>query len=173
MEVEKNLGYGHGIMAGLNKSSGKYIGWCHADLQNNIEDIYNIFKEKFSELEKENTVLKGRRMNRGIIDIFFTNGMSFFVNILFKSKFTDINAQPKIFHRDFLKLLSDPPIDFSLDLYILLTAKINNYKIIEHPLIVHKRIAGQAKGGGTIFTKIKLTSRTLSYIYKIKKSGKF
>ena len=73
VEVEKNLGYGHGIMAGLNKSSGKYIGWCHADLQNNIEDIYNIFKEKFSELEKENTVLKGRRMNRGIIDIFFTS----------------------------------------------------------------------------------------------------
>ena len=118
-------------------------------------------------------ILKGKRLNRNIIDIFFTNGMSILVGLLFRCKLTDINAQPKIFHRNFLKLLNDPPIDFSLDLYLLLTAKINNYKILENPLVVHKRIAGEAKGGGSLIAKIKLTLRTFDYIYKIKKSKKF
>ena len=53
VEIKKNLGYGYGIMAGINKSTGQYVGWCHADLQNNLEDIYNIFKENYDELKKK------------------------------------------------------------------------------------------------------------------------
>ena len=61
----------------------------------------------------------------------------------------------------------------SLDLYFLLTARLNNYKIIERPLVIYKRVAGEAKGGGTLFTKIKLTLRTLNYVYNLKKRKKF
>ena len=59
------------------------------------------------------------------------------------------------------------------DLYFLLTARLNNYKIIERPLVIYKRVAGEAKGGGTLFTKIKLTLRTLNYVYNLKKRKKF
>ena len=77
-------------------------------------------------------------MSRSILDVFFTNGMSMLVGLLFKYKLSDINAQPKIFHRNFLSLLSNPPVDFSLDLYLLLTAKTNNYKTctISHMVLV-------------------------------------
>lgn len=173
VEIKKNLGYGYGIIEGLKKSTGEYIGWCHADLQNNLNDIYNIFEKNFDELKIKKTVLKGKRMNRSVLDNFFTFGMSMLVSFLFKYKLTDINAQPKIFPKDFLKMLENPPLDFSLDLYFLLIAKVNNYKIIENPITVHKRVAGKAKGGGSLLTKIKLTSRTLNYIFRIKKSGKF
>ena len=173
VEIKKNLGYGHGIMAGINKSTGEYIGWCHADLQNNLNDIYNIFEKNLDELKRQKTVLKGKRTNRSILDNFFTFGMSMLVSFLFKYKLTDINAQPKIFPKNFLKMLENPPLDFSLDLYFLLIAKINNYKILENPITVHKRVAGKAKGGGSLLAKIKLTSRTLNYIFRIKKSGKF
>ena len=37
--VKKNIGYGHGIMSGVYKSSSKYISWCHSDLE--IEPKYN------------------------------------------------------------------------------------------------------------------------------------
>ena len=160
-------------MAGVNKSTGNYIGWCHADLQNNLDDVYNAFKNNLDRLEKKNTILKGKRINRNIIDNFFTSGMSIFTSFLFNQRLTDINAQPKIFPRKFLALLNNPPNDFSLDLYLLLTAKKNNYEIIEHRLIVHKRTAGKAKGGGSLYTKIKLTLRTLNYIWILKKSKKF
>ena len=173
VEIKKNLGYGYGIMAGINKSTGQYVGWCHADLQNNLEDIYNIFKENYDELKKKRVFLKGKRLNRSTIDYFFTFGMSVLVSFLFKCKLSDINAPPKIFPRKFLDFINEPPNDFSLDLYFLLTARLNNYKIIERPLVIYKRVAGEAKGGGTLFTKIKLTLRTLNYVYNLKKRKKF
>ena len=173
VEIKKNLGYGHGIMEGLNRSTGKYVGWCHADLQNNLTEIYNAFKKNLNTLEKTKTILKGKRLNRSMIDNFFTIGMSILVSILFKCKLKDINAQPKIFPRNFLPLLNEPPTDFSLDLYLLLTAKLNKYEILEYPFIVYKRIAGKAKGGGSMLTKVNLTLRTLNYIYKLKMGKKF
>lgn len=173
VELKKNLGYGHGIMAGVNIATGEYIGWCHADLQNNLDDVYSVFEKNLVQLENKKTVLKGRRKNRSIVDNFFTFGMSKLVGFLFKYRLTDINAQPKIFPKKFLTFLKDPPNDFSLDLYLLLIAKINSFEIVEYPLTVHKRIAGIAKGGGTLYTKIKLTFRTLNYIYNLKKNRKF
>ena len=173
VEIKKNLGYGHGIMEGLNRSTGKYVGWCHADLQNNLTEIYNAFKKNLNTLEKTKTILKGKRLNRSMVDNFFTIGMSILVSILFKCKLTDINAQPKIFPKNFLPLLNESPTDFSLDLYLLLTAKLNKYEILEYPFIVYKRIAGKAKGGGSMLTKVNLTLRTLNYIYKLKMGKKF
>ena len=173
VEIKKNLGYGHGIMTGLYKATGKYIGWCHGDLQNNLDDINNIFKQNYNELKKNNVIIKGKRKNRSVIDNFFTAAMSMLVSFLFKCKLSDINAPPKIFPRNFLDILIKPPNDFSLDLYFLLIAKYNNYNIIEHPLVIYKRTGGKAKGGGTLFTKIRLTLRTLNYIYKLKINRKF
>ena len=86
----------------------------------------------------------------------------------FLKKLSDINAQPKIFHKNFLKKIDNPPSDFSLDLYLLITAKLNNYEILTYPVILKKRIAGLAKGGGSFKGKIKLTCRTLKYIYKLR-----
>ena len=160
-------------MAGVYKSSGDFIGWCHADLQNNLDEVYNAFENNLNKLSKKNMILKGKRLNRNIIDVFFTSSMALIASFLFNQKLNDINAQPKIFPREFLESLKNPPDDFSLDLYLLLIAKKMNYEICEHPLIVYKRIAGKAKGGGSFYTKIKLTLRTFTYIYKIKKSGKF
>ena len=167
------MGYGYGIMAGVNKAKGDYIGWCHADLQNNLEDVYDSFKKNFNELEKTNSILKGKRISRNLIDKLFTLGMSICVTMIFGHKLRDINAQPKIFPRNFLTQIKEPPNDFSLDLYILLVAKIKNYKIIEHPLKIYERVAGEAKGGGSLLLKIKLTLRTLKYIFDLKKNKKF
>src|SRR5262245_16520949 len=33
LRVEKNQGYGYGILAGLRASKGDIIGWTHADMQ--------------------------------------------------------------------------------------------------------------------------------------------
>ena len=100
----------------------------------------------------------------------FTFGMTLFTYFLFRVKLNDINAQPKMFHRNFLQFLEDSPKDFSFDFYFLLKAKQNNYKIYESPVIWHNRYAGEAKGGDSIKLKLKLTARTLNYMLKLKKN---
>ena len=79
----------------------------------------------------------------------------------------------KIFKKELKEKLANSPKDFSFDLYFLLIAKKENLKIYEFPIIWHKRYAGEAKGGGSFKLKIKLTLRTLNFMYKLKKDPKW
>jgi glycosyltransferase involved in cell wall biosynthesis len=168
-KIENNIGYGHGIMSGVNIAQGQFIGWCHADLQTEPMDVLNAFSTNISNLKKEKCIIKGLRKNRNIFDSIFTAGMSLLTSLIFMKKINDINAQPKLFPKSFLEFIKDYPKDFSLDLYVLIIAKSNNYKIINHDVIMKKRIHGEAKGGGSFIGKLKLIKRTLIYIFELKK----
>ena len=165
----KNIGYGHGIMSGVNISKGDFIGWCHADLQTEPLDVYNAFKKHFNLLKNEQVIIKGLRKNRNFFDVFFTFCMSVIASIFFFKLINDINAQPKIFSKNFKKYLNDYPIDFSLDLYLLVIAKMKNFKIINFDVILKPRLYNDAKGGGTFKGKIILIKRTLLYMIRLKK----
>ena len=97
--------------------------------------------------------------------------MAILASFIFNKKFNEINAQPKIFSRELLKDFNNAPKDFSLDLYLLYLSKVSSYKIIEHPVIYKKRIAGVSKGGDSFFGKIKLTFRTLRYIVNLRNNS--
>ena len=102
-------------------------------------------------------------MGRNKIDSFFTLGMSLLSSILLKCIITDVNAQPKMFHRKFLSYLNDPPHDFSLDLYLLYFSKINKLPILELPVTYDIRKYGKASLY-EIHLKKKLIVSTIKYI---------
>lgn len=172
LSVKKNLGYGGGIIHGLNNSSGKFLAWTHADLQTDPVDVVNAFLINKTRLLKENVIIKGKRKNRSYFDDFFTKGMSLISSIILNSKLHDVNAQPKVFSKIFYKKLKNPPHDFSLDLFFLFEANRMNYKIINYDVLFNNREFGIAKGGGSFHGKIKLIYRTLSYIFKLRKRFK-
>ena len=101
VRVESNQGYGHGILTGLNASSGEYLAWTHADLQTNPADLLEGIKILSETSNSENLFIKGKRFGRPFADRIFTIGMSLFESVLLKTKMWDINAQPTIFHRSF------------------------------------------------------------------------
>ena len=169
VRVNKNIGYGYGIKFGLKHSSGKIISWTHADLQFDINDVVKFFFKNIVKVNSSKIILKGLRKNRSLIDNFFTKGMSIIVNALFGTKIYDINAQPKMFKKTFAnKLVKYGPNDFSIDLFLLLLSSKNSFKIVEFPLKVRNRLKDEAKGGGTLKGKIKLTFLTLKYIFLLK-----
>ena len=169
LNIKKNIGYGDGINQGINFSTGDVICWFHADLQFDPLDALKIYTEYKGILLNENVLLKGNRMNRSFFDSFFTFGMTCLTFLLFGKKINDINAQPKIFKRSFLRFLKNPPIDFSYDIYFLLIALNNNIKIKEHPVKWYDRNAGEAKGGGSFKLKLKLTLRTVKFMFNLRK----
>ena len=71
---EKNVGYGHGILTGLNESKGKFLGWTHADLQTDISDVLKGFE--IINKNQTNVIVKGKRIKRSIFDNIFTILMS-------------------------------------------------------------------------------------------------
>ena len=169
LTIEKNIGYGDGINKGINYSKGEIICWFHADLQFDPFDAIKIYQKYKLDLYNQKVMIKGKRINRSLFDSFFTYGMSLFTLFLFGKKINDINAQPKMFNRSFLKLVESPPSDFSYDIYFLLIATKNNIKINEHPVVWYDRNAGIAKGGGSIKLKVKLTLRTLKFMFNLKR----
>jgi glycosyltransferase involved in cell wall biosynthesis len=168
LRIEKNIGYGHGIMAGVSKATGEVIAWTHADMQTNPTDVLEAYKTFVNHPEYPNCILKGRRVGRNPLDALFTGGMSIISTLLLRKQLSDVNAQPKMFHRDFLEKLTESPTDFSLDLYLLFQARLHNFPIFEYPVKFGKRLHGESKGGGSLKGKWKLIRRTLSYMLKLK-----
>jgi glycosyltransferase involved in cell wall biosynthesis len=163
-----NKGYGFGILQGLSVAEGRILAWTHADLQTDPKDVILAYESYKVALELNQCIVKGERKGRNHFDNMFTIGMSFVASLLLKQKLWDINAQPKLFHRNSLSLLKDAPNDFSLDLYLLYVASISNYKIYNFPVYFKKREFGEAKGGGTLKGKFKLIKRTISYVFDLK-----
>jgi len=172
VKVEKNQGYGFGILFGLEKAEGKILAFTHADLQTPPKDVltaYHLFKNKMNPM----LVVKGRRKNRAIIPAFFTWGMQVISSIALKVNLKDIAGQPKVFSRYFYTyyLLNKAPHDFSLDLFLMYWV-VKEGKVIETPVYFEKRLHGEAKGGGSLKTRIKVTKRTWDYIFELRKKIK-
>lgn len=169
--VKENQGYGFGILCGLKLAGGDVLAWTHADLQTDPEDVLKAYEIYNQKVESSNKILiKGFRKNRKLLEKFFSFGMQILSSMCLGVYLSEVNAQPKLFSREFYNLFKSPPYDFSLDLYILYLAKKNNYKIVTIPVYFKDRIYGEAKGGGgsDLRTKWKLIKRTFKYIFELK-----
>jgi glycosyltransferase involved in cell wall biosynthesis len=122
VHVPINKGYGYGILQGLSLAQGEVLAWTHADLQTDPKDVIIAFDQFGTHLALGQMMVKGERNGRGLFDVFFTASMSVISSFLLGSKLWDVNAQPKMFHRSFMKHLDIAPHDFSLDLYLKLHA---------------------------------------------------
>ena len=163
--LEKNQGYGGGIIYGLSKAKGKYIGWTHADLQTDPADVLNGFKL----MDSDKIFVKGSRVGRPIADNIFSIGMGIFESIILRTKLWEINAQPTIFSKKFFLSWSDPPKDFSLDLYSYVMAKKNNLSIKRFTVFFPERFSGNSSWNTGLKSKLALIQRTIKFSFQLKK----
>jgi len=169
IKVEKNNGYGFGILSGLKVATGDVISWTHADMQTDIADVLKGMKFFISASVPEKVFVKGRRSGRPIADEFFTVGMSIFESILLRKMMWDINAQPTMFHRDFIHKWTSPPNDFSLDLYAYYLAKKSDLAIYRFPVVFAKRPYGVSNWNINFSSKYKFIKRTFLYSFNLRK----
>lgn len=167
VEVKENKGYGFGILSGLEQAEGKFLAWTHADMQTDPFDVikgYQLIKNK----NNEQVFVKGSRKKRAFVPWLFTFGMSVVAFLKLKTWLPDIGAQPKIFSKEFFEnhLKNKAPNDFALDLFAMYQAKKHG-KIITFPVVFLKRLHGEAKGGGNLKTRIKVTQRVIKFIFEM------
>ena len=135
--IERNVGYGNGIIAGLRASSGKYLCWTHGDNQIDLSYVFNAFS-----LAGKNRFVKGSRKNQLISKKIFTFAMSLTCSLLTGRLLYDINAQPNLFPRSFLKYIDNSPKDFTIEIYAYYMAKTHKLEIIRFPVKVKERRYG-------------------------------
>ena len=163
--LEENQGYGGGILYGLSKAKGNYIGWTHADLQTDPEDVFNGFQLMLS----SDMFVKGSRVRRPIADNIFTIGMAIFESIILKKALWEINAQPTIFSKKFFYSWDNPPSDFSLDLYAYVMAKKHNLTIQRFKVLFPQRFSGKSSWNTGLKSKLALIQRTVKFSLELRK----
>ncbi len=169
VRVEVNQGYGYGILQGLAACTGEFLFWLHADLQLPPEAILDMIAILDASGDPDKLFLKGSRRNRPLSDRFFTWGMGIFESLYLGARLRDINAQPTCIPRSFYESWSDPPYDFSLDLYTYYTAIKAGLTLRRVPVIQSERTEGTSSWNTGMASRIKLVRRTLSYSKVLKK----
>jgi glycosyltransferase involved in cell wall biosynthesis len=171
VNVPVNQGYGDGILAGLAAAKAPLLAWTHADLQTDPLDVMKAW-ELFQQAPDEKLLVKGKRVKRKSLEAFFTWGMQLLANAVLRTRLNDINAQPKLFSRVFYeRIKAEAPPDFSLDVYFLYHAKKTGI-IKTIPVEFRPRLHGEAKGGGSFKTRMKLIRRTFKYLFTLRKQLK-
>jgi glycosyltransferase involved in cell wall biosynthesis len=166
IRVEKNQGYGFGILEGLRAAKGEILGWTHADMQTDPQDALRgleLFEQHGPDL-----FVKGRRYGRPLADVFFTVGMSAFETILLGRPMWEINAQPTMFSRAFFEKWHEPPYDFSLDLYAYYQAHRKRLATYRFPVLFGERAHGVSRWNVNWAAKRKFIIRTVSYSLQLK-----
>lgn len=172
VEVKVNRGYGFGILSGLDRSKGEYLGWTHADMQTDPVDVLKAVEIIENNNSPKAIFVKGNRKKRPIFDQLFTGGMSMFESVYLREKLHDINAQPNIFHRNFYLAWESPPSDFSLDLYALYMARKEELDIHRFDVVFPDRIYGESSWNTGFSAKRKFIKRTLEFSTVLKKELK-
>jgi len=165
IRVDRNQGYGFGILQGLKAGSGRVRGWTHADLQTDPVDASRGL-QFFKDLG-DDVFVKGRRYGRPASDVVFTLGMSMFETMLLRVPLNDINAQPTMFSARFLESWTDPPHDFSLDLYAYYMARKSGLKICRFPVKFGLRAHGVSHWNVNWKAKWKFIRRTVGFSLRL------
>ncbi|MEM6450150.1 MAG: glycosyltransferase [Cyanobacteria bacterium P01_D01_bin.105] len=169
VNVEKNLGYGYGILSGLKSANAHFLGWTHADMQTDPKDVLDglLLLENSSRPEK--TYVKGLRQGRALNETLFTTGMSVFETLVLGVPLWDINAQPNIFPTSFFSRLENPPHDFSLDLFCYYSAVKAQYQIRRFKVNFSQRAHGVSHWNINWQSKAKFIKRTMDFTWNLRK----
>lgn len=169
VRVEKNQGYGFGILAGLAAADTPVLGWTHADMQTDVADALTAFAMFTQSAAPERLFVKGRRVRRPLGDAVFSYGMSAFETLLMGRVLYEINAQPTMFHRAFYEALSEPPHDFSLDLFFYVKAKAARCTVKRIPVTFGARAFGESSWNINWQAKLRFIRRTLDYSFELRR----
>jgi hypothetical protein len=95
--------------------------------------------------------------------------MGVVMSMLFQKRLREINAQPTVITRSFYDTWTNPPNDFSLDLYALVLAKKERLNIKRFEVDFMKRLQGESKWNFSLLSRFKFVVRTLNYSFKLRK----
>jgi glycosyltransferase involved in cell wall biosynthesis len=141
--VAVNRGYGHGILSGLKRCTGKYAGFLCADSQVDAADVARVaeiaINSETAKLVKVRRRFRMDGMHRKVISILY-NVMA---NVVFGGLHSiDINGNPKILPREYLQRMELRSEDWFLDPEVMIKAKRLGLPVYEFNVLGQMRAEG-------------------------------
>ena len=167
--VHQNQGYGWGLWQGLAATRSEIIGWSHADQQCDPNDAISAFRI-LETMRDQKVLIKGERYKRQLKDRIVSRVFEMLARIILGIKVYEMNAQPKVFNRNLLANLKNPPKTFAFDLYVLYRASKEKYTIRNIPVDFPPRIHGISKWASNFFGRYKTIFGIIGFMLKLRKS---
>ena len=167
--IQKGEGFGNALIQGLNESNTKYS--CIFNADGSFDPKY--LSEMIIKLDNgEDFIFNTRYIHPGgseddtIITYIGNKIFTFICQILFRLNisdvlFTYVMGRSEVFKK--LKLVSN---DFTFCIELPVKAKLNNYKITDHPSFERSRISGKKKVNELIDGFLILISIIRLFIFK-------
>ncbi len=162
VHVEVNQGYGFGLSTGLKTATAKYVAWSHADQQCDPKDAFKALDVLKSSDPK--TLVKGVRFGRNWKDVCVSRVFEFFARLFLGLKVYEVNAQPKVFPKELLKEIKNPPKTFAFDLYVLYVAARAGYQTKTIDVLFPPRVHGVSRWASTFIGRYKTIWGMLKYM---------
>ena len=151
---------------GLQDTQAPFIAWSHADEQCEPYDAFRGF-EILRHQPVPLGVVKGTRLGRDKKNAAVTHVFEFLARLILGLNIKEINAQPKVFHRQLLNTFSNPPKTFAFDLYGLFMASKHGYRIESFPVSFPNRVHGLSKWSSTILSRSKTIFGMILFMIKL------
>lgn len=166
VRVERNRGYGFGVLYGLRVASGKWLGYMGADGQIAPSDVIRTFKlvkDGECDLAKVIRVKRGDGAFRAFLSATYNR----FLHLVFPSVGTrDVNGVPKFFSAELFKKLDLRSKGWFIDTELMVQAMQRfRPRVSEVPVVFKPRAAGKS------YVKPKIVVELLLGIVRLKLGG--
>ena len=159
-----NQGYGGGIISGLRKARGEFIGFTTGGGQVMPESILKVFEEA---RKNPNSVCKAKRMQRESLFRRFTSyGYNFLANAIFFVRLTDINGHPVVLEKKVFDELGLQTKDFMINIELYIKAKKRGMRIIQVRIPYYKRMGG-SRSHVTLLTVVQMFRELIAFRRKL------
>jgi len=166
VKLEVNQGYGGGIFEGLKTTCAPWVGFTHADLQCDPKDALQAFLD-FKNLAPR-AMIQGRRKSRELRDWLISRVFEMSVGIIWGFWSYDINAQPKVFTRDLLEKLKNPPRGIPFDAFVLLISKKNGFSQKRFDVVLAKRPYGKSHWNFSFRKRFETFLKVVQDLWKVR-----
>ena len=141
--IPNNLGYGNGILRGVEAATSEVIIWTHSDMQCDIADVKTAIELWRTLGGDESLYIKGKRIDRSRVDRSLALGMSAINFLINRVYISDLNGQPNMLAKKTLLSLEKIPSDSTFELYILtmLTRRLK-IRVRNFPVTFDERVGG-------------------------------
>jgi glycosyltransferase involved in cell wall biosynthesis len=165
--IDNNQGYGYGLWQGLKATTAEYVSWSHADQQCDPNDAFLALQKL--KTHGNHVLVKGKRFGRNWKDFLVSRVFEVIASVLLGYRLFEINAQPKVFQRNLLENIINPPYDFAFDLYVLYCARKNGYQIRTIQVEFPQRVHGLSNWAASFRSRFKHIKNMIIYIWKLSK----
>jgi len=159
IRTPKNLGFGGGILYGINKADTFWVGWMPGNLKIDPLDIPEfVSKIVFS----WNVVTKAKRVGRPLIPSLKTLFAGIIQSTILQTKMIDTGGTPTVCTKDFILGLKSPPKDYVFESFILFKARNAGLTVQRLKINYGKRMFGQSHWQSGFLAELQLMQKIIS-----------